>query len=119
MAATGFLGFGTINNACATGLLTSDKFQGNVIVSPRNAEKAEALRAAHPKRVTIVSVKIDLRDKQLFHQFQTAPPFILQASDNQQVVDGSKIVFIAVLPSQAEATLGTLKFSSNHTVRPR
>lgn len=49
----GFLGLGTINNACATGLLTCSDPPAAVTVSPRNAAKAAALAARFPESVTV------------------------------------------------------------------
>jgi len=49
----GFLGLGTINNACATGLLTCKEPPTAVTVSPRNAAKAAALAAKFPELVTV------------------------------------------------------------------
>jgi glutamyl-tRNA reductase len=49
----GFLGLGTINNACATGLLTCAEPPTAVTVSPRNAAKAAALAAKFPELVTV------------------------------------------------------------------
>jgi pyrroline-5-carboxylate reductase len=91
MAAIGFVGLGTINCAVATGLLSCAEPAENVIVSPRNAAKAAALKAAFPKAVKV-------------------------AQTNQEVVDGSTWVFVAVLPAQMASVLGALAFSPRHRI---
>jgi pyrroline-5-carboxylate reductase len=86
-----------MNAAIITGLATacdsatSGKEATTITLSPRNAEKAEALQKKFPDLVTI-------------------------ASDNQQVVDASTVVFVGVLPSIAKNVLEALKFTSEHTI---
>ena len=87
----GFLGLGTINNAVATGYLTSEAPPPRVVVSPRSPAKAAALRKAFPARVVV-------------------------AKSNQEVVDACKWVFLAVLPSQAADVLKELTFTPEHVV---
>ena len=89
----GFVGCGTISVAIITGLCTLPPSQrpARIVVSPRNAKKSSALAAKFPD---IVSV----------------------ASSNQDVVDQSAIVFLAVLPQIAKEVIPTLKFHEKHTV---
>ena len=89
----GFVGVGTINSACVTGLCTSDTPPKAVILSPRNAEKAAALAAQFPTLVTI-------------------------AASSQAVLDGADWVFVATPPGPPNATavLEPLVFKPEHTV---
>ena len=68
----GFIGIGTINSACIRGLLKSDVTL-RVTIGPRNAAKAEALRAEYPDRVDV-------------------------AASNEEVVASSDLVFVATPP---------------------
>jgi pyrroline-5-carboxylate reductase len=89
MITIGFVGVGTISSAVVKGLCSdpsSDQF--NFILSPRNQAKAAWLQSSFPTRVRV-------------------------ASSNQQVVDESDWVFIAVLPQQVKLVLSSLKFREN------
>ena len=68
----GFVGVGTINSAVVKGLCTCDTPPKAVVLSPRNAEKAAALKAAFPDRVTI-------------------------ADSNQAVLDAADWVFLVII----------------------
>jgi pyrroline-5-carboxylate reductase len=87
----GFVGTGTMSSAIVRGLATLDEPPAAILVSPRNAEKAAALREAFPGLVTV-------------------------AADNQAVLDGSEVVFIGVLPTITEETCRALSFKPAHTV---
>ena len=87
----GFLGLGTINHAVAMGYLSSKSPPKRVIVSPRSAAKSAALAEAFPSLVTV-------------------------ADTNQAVIDAAKVVFIAVLPTQAPDVLRDLTFGPDHVV---
>jgi pyrroline-5-carboxylate reductase len=87
----GFVGTGTMSSAIVRGLATLDTPPAAIFISPRNAKKAAALRAAFPGLVTV-------------------------AADNQAVVDASEVVFIGVLPTITEETCRALSFKPEHTV---
>ncbi len=86
----GFLGTGNITTALVEGLCTSQDPPVNVLVSPRNSEKAEKLASK-------------------FSQVEVAP-------SNQAVVDGCDCVFLALLPPAASSVLGELRFRPDQTV---
>lgn len=73
----GFIGTGIITTAVATGFCESGMEDLHITVSPRNRERAEALKAKFPAIISI-------------------------AKDNQSVVDSSDWLFFAVLPGAAE-----------------
>jgi pyrroline-5-carboxylate reductase len=81
----GFIGTGIITAAVATGFCESGIDGLRIIVSPRNRERAQALRERYPD---IISV----------------------AADNQEVVDQSDWVFAALLPAVAEEVIAGLTF---------
>eukprot|EP00308_Calcidiscus_leptoporus_P005143 CAMPEP_0119395530 /NCGR_PEP_ID=MMETSP1334-20130426/133620_1 /TAXON_ID=127549 /ORGANISM="Calcidiscus leptoporus, Strain RCC1130" /LENGTH=263 /DNA_ID=CAMNT_0007419025 /DNA_START=127 /DNA_END=918 /DNA_ORIENTATION=- len=80
-----------MSSALVRGLCTLTVPPKAVILSPRNAQKAQALADAFAPAVSI-------------------------APDNQAVVDGADVVFIGVLPAVAEETLRALSFSPRHTI---
>lgn len=80
----GFIGTGIISSALVTGFCESGR-DVSVLVSPRTKERAEALRDRYPDQVRI-------------------------ASKNQQIVDESEWIFLAVLPQQAMKVLEELHF---------
>ena len=86
----GFIGTGTITTAVVTGLCTADRTPEHVLVSPRNAARAAALAEAFPQ-VTV-------------------------AQDNQEVINGSDWVFLAVLPKMAREVLSPLRFRSDQRI---
>lgn len=79
----GFIGTGIISTAVVTGFCESGRKDLQIVVSPRNKERAAALHEKYPE---IVSV----------------------AADNQEVVDRSDWVFAALLPQHAEEVLQEL-----------
>ena len=81
----GLIGTGIIGSAVVTGFCESGS-PVSVCVSPRTREKAEKLRDTYPDKVRI-------------------------GVDNQQVVDESEWIFLAVLPQQAMDVLGGLRFT--------
>lgn len=80
----GFVGTGAITEAIVSGLLGSDLTLGSILVSPRNADVAARLAAASP----LVAI----------------------AADNQAVVDGSDMVFLAIRPQVAKGVVRELRF---------
>ena len=86
----GFIGTGTITTAMVTGLCTAAETPEHILVSPRNAERAAGLAEAF----TQVAV----------------------AKDNQEVIDGSDWVFLAVLPKMAQEVLSPLRFRSGQRI---
>lgn len=87
----GFIGTGTINSALVRGFNRSCAPAYPMIVSPRSANKAAALKAAFPGRVSI-------------------------AGSMQEVADKADIVFVAVLPKAAEEVYTSVKFRREQTV---
>ena len=92
-AKIGFVGVGTMAAAMVRGLCTCEegKTPRRVFVSPRNKEKAEALKSEFPDLVEI-------------------------CSDNQSVLDNSDWVVIGLLPAVAPKVIPELKFKPEHTV---
>ncbi len=86
----GFIGTGGITTAIVTGLCTADHCPESIWVSPRNSENAARLA----KNFTAVQV----------------------AGSNQEVVDRSGLVVLAVLPQHKEAILGPLSYRSDQTI---
>ncbi len=86
----GFIGAGTITEAVVTGLLEAGATELSIFLSPRNRERSRALG----KRYAAVEV----------------------ATDNQQVVDRSELVFLAVRPQVAGAVLAALEFRPGQRV---
>ena len=86
----GFVGVGTIAEALITGMCARGEQRCNFLLSPRNANITGELA----RRL----------------------PFVAVASDNQAVVDGSDIVFLAVTPQIATEVLSALKFRPDQHV---
>jgi pyrroline-5-carboxylate reductase len=82
----GFLGTGAITSAMVTGLCSPEGGEYEILLSPRNAEVAAGLARRFP-----------------------------QAS-NQEVVDGSDTVVIAVRPQVTESVLAELRFPAGRNV---
>ena len=81
----GFVGTGTITTAVVSGLCgAEDSCDLQITISPRNQERAAALHASYPDQVSV-------------------------AKDNQEVLDRSDIVCIAVTPAQAPQALSALR----------
>ena len=86
----GFVGAGAITTAIVTGLDASDGDGDTILVSPRNADVAAAL-AAKFSNVTV-------------------------GASNQDVLDGSDVVVLAIRPQVADEVLSALKFRPDHHV---
>lgn len=84
----GFLGTGTITAALVTGICAHRGLASTIHVSPRNATVARRLATEHPE-VTV-------------------------ACSNQEVLDRSDIVFLAVRPQVALEALSSLRFRPDH-----
>ncbi len=89
----GFVGFGTIASAIATGLATQNCVPiSHLAVSRRSEKRSSALQKSFPHLVSI-------------------------HDDNQQVVDTADVIFLCVLPEQTSSVLQQLKFDANrHTL---
>ncbi|WEK04393.1 MAG: pyrroline-5-carboxylate reductase [Candidatus Devosia phytovorans] len=85
----GFIGTGTITAAIIRGLGRWG-WTDPILVSPRNAELARTLAEAWS--------------------------FVTVAADNQAIVDGSDMAFLAVRPQVAEAVLAGLRFKAGQDV---
>ena len=83
----GFIGVGTITEAVVTGLCEAGAHGLSILLSPRSLDRSRSLS----ERYAAVEV----------------------AADNQQVVDRSELVFLAVRPQDAAAVLGVLDFPRN------
>lgn len=86
----GFIGVGAIAEALITGMCFGGEQRATFLLSPRNAKLANGLAARFP--------------------------FIKVAADNQAVIDGSDILFLAVTPQIAADVLGALKFRPDQHV---
>jgi pyrroline-5-carboxylate reductase len=86
----GFIGVGTIAEALITGMCAGGEQRGRFLLSPRNVNITKALA----ERFACVRV----------------------ATDNQTVVDGSDIVFLAITPQVAAQVLGALRFRPDQRV---
>lgn len=80
----GFIGVGTITEAVVTGLCEAEVAGLSILLSPRSIDRSRRLS----ERYAAVEV----------------------AADNQQVVDRSELVFLAVRPQDAGEVLGALGF---------
>ncbi len=89
-ARLGFLGTGTISSAIVEGLASGSPPNVRILLSPRNAQVASRLATTLPQ-VTV-------------------------ANSNQEMLDGSDIVFLAVRPQVARETLASLNFRPDHRV---
>lgn len=87
----GFIGTGTINSALVTAFCHDQSRPYQIVVSPLIAEKAAALHAAFPDRVSI-------------------------AQSLQEVADRSDWLIVAVLPEAGEEVYRGLKFRPEHKV---
>ena len=81
----GIIGVGIEGMAVATGLLEIRDTELQLLLSERTKAKSAALKEKYPDRVKVFE-------------------------DNQDVVDGSDWVMLAVMPKQAENVLSALKF---------
>ncbi|MDL2403642.1 pyrroline-5-carboxylate reductase [Rhizobium mayense] len=86
----GFVGTGTITEAVVTGLMKARSDIEEIVVSPRNPEIAGRLAARYP----VVRI----------------------GADNQAVVGGSEIVFLAVRPQIATEVIEPLQFRAGQHV---
>lgn len=80
----GFIGVGTITEAVVTGLCEAEIPGLSIVLSPRSVDRSRRLS----ERYAAIEV----------------------AADNQQVLDRSELVFLAVRPQDAAAVLGALDF---------
>jgi len=87
----GFIGTGVISSAIVTGLCQDASRPYPIIVSPRSADKAQALQAAFPERVRI-------------------------AKDNQEVADAADWLFVAVLPKIGRDIYQSLRFKPEQRI---
>ena len=86
----GFVGVGTIAEALITGMCADGEQRATFLLSPRNADTAQRLAGRYP--------------------------FVKVAADNQSVIDGSDIIFLALRPQAAVDVLGTLKFRADQRI---
>lgn len=86
----GFVGSGAITESIVKGLVTGNPATTGIVVSPRNALVANRLT----KLSTLVRI----------------------GRDNQDVVDSTDIVFIAVLPQICDSVLSAIQFRSDQKV---
>ncbi len=86
----GFIGTGSITSAIVTGLRADGELQCPIVLSPRNPDVASRLATA------FVQVGV--------------------AKSNQEVLDRSDVVLVAVRPPIAQAVLEALRFRPDHRV---
>jgi len=88
----GVIGVGTMASAIVRGLCRAKlSIAPRFVVGPRNAEKAASLAKEFPEAVRV-------------------------ASSNQEVIDSSMCVILAVLPKQAEEVLSALTFKAGQQI---
>lgn len=89
----GILGTGVISSSLVKGFCEDEFSASNIhfYLSPRNKEKAASLKESYPSQVTV-------------------------CKDNQEVLDNSEWVILALLPRHAEEVLSCLKFRNEHKV---
>lgn len=88
----GILGTGIIASALVNGFCTADnKSDIHFYLSPRNAEKAAALKNAYPDMISV-------------------------CTSNQEVIDNSEMVFLCLIPRMAEEILKDVKFRPEQKV---
>lgn len=86
----GFIGIGKIASAVIHGLCTSTIENISIYLSPRNAENARNLEKKYPN--------------------------VKRLNNNQEVLDQSDIIFIALTPGIVKNVLNELAFNSRHNV---
>ncbi|NAS32141.1 NAD(P)-binding domain-containing protein [Flavobacteriaceae bacterium R38] len=86
----GFIGVGKIASAVIEGLCTSTIENINIYLSPRNKDNVAKLT----------------------NRFSNTQ----KMQSNQEVLDASDVIFIALRPTDAEQELATLQFNEHHTV---
>lgn len=87
----GFIGTGIIASAVITGFCESDLADLHITVSPRNKDRAAALKAKYPDKVFV-------------------------AESNQEVIDASDWVFISTLPKATEEIIMPLTWPAEKKV---
>tara|TARA_B100001059_G_scaffold169410_1_gene169276 strand:+ start:55 stop:822 length:768 start_codon:yes stop_codon:yes gene_type:complete len=86
----GFIGTGKISSSVITGICKSNIFYKQIIISPRNKKIARNLKNKFKK--------------------------IIIAKDNQEIINSSNWVFLAVTPTVGEKIIKNLKFRPNQTI---
>ena len=86
----GFIGIGKIASAVIEGICTSNLQHAILRLSPRNADNSRHLAGKYTN--------------------------VIRMESNQEVLDQSDIIFIALRPSQAEEVLRSLIFRNNHII---
>jgi len=83
----GFIGFGTIASAIANGILLNSP-KTKIAISERSISKSKALKEKFPDVVTVYK-------------------------DNSKIVEESDVIYLCVLPQQAQTVLQELKFDKS------
>jgi len=86
----GFVGVGAIAEALITGMCAGGEQRAHFLVSPRNADIAKGLAQRYS--------------------------FVTVAADNQAVIDGSDIIFLAIRPQVAADVLTPLRFRGDQRI---
>jgi len=86
----GFIGTGKISSSVITRICKSNIFYKQIIISPRNKKIARNLKNKFKK--------------------------IIIAKDNQEIINSSNWVFLAVTPTVGEKIIKNLKFRPNQTI---
>ncbi|HKL67711.1 MAG TPA: NAD(P)-binding domain-containing protein [Bacteroidales bacterium] len=84
----GFIGTGKISSAVTEAICKSKQGDNIINLSPRNKERARALAAKYPE--------------------------VTRLQSNQEVVNKSEIIFIALKPDVYERVIDELEFSDHH-----
>ena len=86
----GFIGIGKISSSVIEGISKSKLKYKKIIISPRNKKKSQILKKNYKK--------------------------IVVAKNNQEVIDKSDWIFLAITPKVGEKIIKELKFKSSQTV---
>ena len=86
----GFIGTGKISSSVITGICKSNIFYKQILISPRNKKIARNLKNKFKK--------------------------IIIAKDNQEIINSSNWVFLAITPTVGEKIIKNLKFRPNQTI---
>jgi len=86
----GFIGTGKIASAVITGICNAGMEQADIYVSPRNEEKSKHLAEIYSN--------------------------VQRMDSNQLVLENAEIIFIALIPDQAENILKQLNFREDHII---
>ncbi len=110
----GFIGIGKIASAVVEGLCTSTASGLEIFLSPRNEETSAYLAGKYPAAPAANNPGSTTAAKDPTTPGSLAT--VRRMTSNQQVLDNSDIILIALRPAVAVDILKTLSFQTRHTV---